>query len=254
MIPIGDDNRGRRLAPVMTWLIIAANVFVFVFLQRFGHNLKFEGSWAAVPGELLTGRDIVTPDQSVVDPSTGNTVMLPGLGVSPAFVWLTILSSMFMHGSIGHIAGNMLFLGVFGDNVESRLGHFRFLLFYLLAGIFGALTHSLGAGIAALAGNGSALLEPMVGASGAISGVLGAYLMLFPGNRVYVLVFDFIPTALSAWFVIGLWFIMQIGGGLSGWTSSGVAYLAHVGGFVFGWLYARHLKKRERHYWSAWAA
>jgi membrane associated rhomboid family serine protease len=230
----------------MTWLIIGANVFVFIFLQRFGHNGSLTASWAAVPGELLSGRDIVTAAQRFVDPTTGQVAIEPGLGVTPVWVYFTIITSMFMHGSLGHIAGNMLFLGIFGDNVESRLGHLRFLLFYLVAGAIGALTHSAAAGIAALGGDGTALLEPMIGASGAISGVLGAYLVLFPGNKVYVLVFDFIPTALSAWFVIGLWFIMQLGGGLSGWSSSGVAYLAHVGGFAAGWIYAHHIRKAEK--------
>jgi membrane associated rhomboid family serine protease len=152
-----------------------------------------------------------------------------------------------MHGSISHIAGNMLFLGIFGDNVESRLGHLRYLLFYLVAGTIGAFSQSAAAGLASLlSGDAGALLTPMVGASGAISGVLGAYLVLFPGNKVYVLLFDFIPTAFHAWLVIGLWFVMQVVGGLSGWSQGGVAYLAHIGGFATGWFYARHLRKRER--------
>ena len=221
MLPIGDDNSGRRLKPIVTWLIIVANVFVFIFLQRFGRNIDFLSSWAAVPGELLTGKDITTAARQVTDPSTGAVEVIPGLGRTILPVYLTILSSMFMHGSFGHIAGNMLFLAVFGDNVESRLGHLRYLVFYLIAGAIGAFAQTAAAGIAALGGDGAVLLEPMIGASGAISGVLGAYLVLFPGNRVTVLVFNFIPTALSAWFVIGLWFILQIGGGLSGWSSSG---------------------------------
>jgi len=247
MIPLGDDNRGRRRTPFITWLIIAANILVFAFYQRFGQNGAFDASFAAVPGELLSGKDIVTQAQRFVDPASGAVEVVPGLGVTPVSVYLTILSSMFMHGSISHIAGNMLFLGIFGDNVESRLGHLRYLLFYLVAGAIGAFSQSAAAGLASLfTGDTGALLTPMVGASGAISGVLGAYLVLFPGNKVYVLLFDFIPTAFHAWLVIGLWFVMQVAGGLSGWSQGGVAYLAHIGGFATGWFYARHLKKRDK--------
>lgn len=247
MIPLGDDNRGRRRTPLITWLLIGANIFVFVVYQRFGQNGAFDASFAAVPGELLSGKDIVTGAQRLVDPATGAVEIAPGLGPTPVSVYLTILTSMFMHGSISHIAGNMLFLGIFGDNVESRLGHLRYLLFYLVAGAIGAFSQSAAAGLAAIfSGDGSALLTPMVGASGAISGVLGAYLVLFPGNKVYVLLFNFIPTAFHAWLVIGLWFVMQLAGGFSGWAQGGVAYLAHIGGFATGFLYARRLRKREK--------
>jgi membrane associated rhomboid family serine protease len=147
---------------------------------------------------------------------------------------------MFLHGGFMHLAGNMLFLGVFGDNVECRIGHGRYLLLYLGSGILGALVH-----VAACALSGTGLGTPLVGASGAISGILGAYLVLFPGNKVMVLLFNFIPTTLSAWMVIGFWFLMQIAGGLIGWTTGGVAYLVHIGGFAVGWSWSRRYRHRE---------
>jgi membrane associated rhomboid family serine protease len=134
----------------------------------------------------------------------------------------------------------MLFLGIFGDNVECRIGRGRYLALYLASGILGSLAH---VGISSL--TGADLTTPMVGASGAISGILGAYLALFPGNRVYVLLFNFIPTAFSAWVVIGIWFLLQLFGGLAGMTAGGVAYAAHIGGFVLGWLWAKRYRSIE---------
>jgi membrane associated rhomboid family serine protease len=212
MIPIGDDNRGNRGTAWLTWLLIAANVLVFVLLQDLGTNEEATLRYAAVPALILGGSGL-----------------------------LTILSSMFLHGGIMHLAGNMLFLGVFGDNVECRIGRLRYLVLYLGSGAIGAICHVLACLL-----SGSGLVTPLVGASGAISGVLGAYLVLFPGNRVTVLLFNFFPTALSAWMVIGFWFVMQVGGGLVGWSSSGVAYLVHVGGFASGWLWSRGYRRRER--------
>ncbi len=240
MIPIGDDNSCRRGAAWLTWLLIAANVLVFVFVQGFGADEAILSGYGAVPAELLSGRDIATGARRLVEPWSGRAVRLPGLAPTPIPVLLTLLTSLFLHGGLGHLAGNMLFLGVFGDNVECRVGRARYLALYLASGVIGTLAH---VGASALSGEG--LYTPMVGASGAISGILGAYLALFPGNRVRVLVFGFIPTLLSAWFVIGLWFLMQISGGLSGWSSGGVAYLAHIGGFLGGWLWSRGYRRRE---------
>lgn len=211
MIPIGDDNRGNRGAGWLTWLLIAVNVLVFIFVQDFGANEDATLALAAVPALILSGQGL-----------------------------LTILSSMFLHGGIMHLAGNMLFLGVFGDNVECRIGRPRYLVLYLASGAIGAMAHVL-----ACLFSGNGLATPLVGASGAISGVLGSYLVLFPGNRVTVLLFNFFPTALSAWMVIGFWFVMQVGGGLVGWSSSGVAYLVHLGGFAVGWAWSRHYRHRE---------
>lgn len=240
MIPIGDDNSCRRGTAWLTWLIIALNVFIFVFVEAFGTEQSVVSGFAAVPAEILSGKDIATGARRLIEPWTGRILRVPGLAPTPIPVLLTLITSMFLHGGLGHLAGNMLFLGVFGDNVECRIGRTRYLVLYLAAGVLGTLAH---VGVSALTGEG--LYTPMIGASGAISGVLGAYLALFPGNRVTVLMFGFIPTVLSAWLVIGLWFLMQIFGGLSGWSSSGVAYLAHIGGFVAGWLWARSYRRRE---------
>jgi membrane associated rhomboid family serine protease len=211
MIPIGDDNRAKRGFAWMTWLLIAANVLVFIFVQGFGFDEEATRTLALVPAYLLAGGG-----------------------------FLTLVTSMFLHGGILHLAGNMLFLGVFGDNIECRIGRGRYLLLYLGSGILGALAH-----VAASAVSGSGLHTPLLGASGAISGILGAYLVLFPGNRVTVLLFNFIPTRLSAWMVIGFWFLMQIFGGLSGWTTGGVAYLVHIGGFIVGWSWSRRYRRKE---------
>lgn len=225
MLPIGDDNRYRLGTPAVTWLLIAANVLVFVFFQGFGTDASVVYSFAMIPQEILSGRDLVAP--------------------TPVPVHLTALISLFMHGGIAHLAGNMLFLSIFGDNVEDRLGHGRFLLFYLLAGLVGSAAH---VGVCLFTGDG--LLVPTLGASGAISGVMGAYLLLFPGNRVRVLLFNFIPTTVSAVVVIGLWFLFQLVNGLDylgGMRGDGVAYAAHIGGFAYGFLAVRRwLPKRRR--------
>lgn len=199
----------------MTWAIIAANIAVFVFFQGFGVDPRVVYSYAMVPQEILTGRDVITRT----------------LAATPVNVYLTVFISMFMHGGLAHIAGNLWFLAIFGDNVEDRLGHFRFLLFYLFSGIVAAAAH---VAVTAVTGNG--LLIPTLGASGAISGVLAAYLVLFPGNRVRVIVFSFFPATVSAFFAIGLWFLFQVVNGLGylGGRGDGVAYAAHIGGFLFG--------------------
>jgi membrane associated rhomboid family serine protease len=212
-------------------MLIALNVAVFVFFEGFGTNQRFINAYSAVPKEILTGRDIVTRDRIVLDPSTGQRVLVPGLQRTPVPVWLTILTSMFMHAGILHIAGNMLFLFIFGDNVEDRLGHFRFLLFYLFCGVVASLSQ-----IYLTKLTHEDLLVPSLGASGAIAGVLGAYLLLFPRNRVRVLMFRFITTV-PAIVAVGIWFLFQVVaelGVLGRDTGGGVAYAAHIGGFASG--------------------
>lgn len=245
MIPIGDDSLGRRGTPWITYFLIAANVYVFAALQRFGLNDDFLLSWAAVPGELLSGRDIVTEGARYFDRALRRWVVEPGLGPSPSPVYLTLLSSMFMHGSLSHLGGNMLFLWVFGDNIEGIMGRRRFLLFYLVSGIAGAAAHTLAAAL-----TGTALLTPMVGASAAISGVLGAYKVLLPNNRVHILAWGFVPLPVRASFAIGLWFFMQLAGGFFGWAGSGVAYLAHIGGYLVGWAYGAAIRERLIRAWE----
>ena len=249
MIPIGDDNRDRSSTPILTWLLIAANVIVFVFFQGFGGNASFTYAYSTVPQEILTGRDVVTSDRAMTDSATGARYRVPGLRETPIPVFFTILVSMFMHGGIAHIAGNMLFLFVFGDNVEDKLGRLRFLLFYLFCGTAATLAH-----VFVASATGRDLLVPSLGASGAISGVLGAYLLLFPRKRVRVL-FSFFVTSVPAVVAVGIWFLFQVISGLGylgGGTGGGVAYAAHVGGFVAGfatvklWAAGRRQASRSR--------
>jgi membrane associated rhomboid family serine protease len=196
-------------------------------------NSAFTYSYATVPGEILTGHDIVTNSQTVTDPTTGQQFLIPGLGPTLIPVYLTLITSMFMHGGIAHIAGNMLYLWIFGDNIENVLGHKRYLIFYLLCGILASLSH-----VFATKMLGQNLLVPSLGASGAISGVLGAYILLFPRRRVTMFFIRFV-SQVSAFWAIGIWIVFQLISGLGmlgGTDTGGVAYAAHIGGFVFGLL------------------
>ena len=236
LFPIGDENTDRTTTPVVNYLLILINVLVFVFLQGLGTNEKFTYAFSTVPAEILTGRDVVTRDRILVQPLTGQQVEMPGLQPTPIPVYLTLITSMFMHGGIAHIFGNMLFLFIFGDNIEDRLGHIRYLIFYLVCGILAGLAHVLST--AAFAGGDPAsLMVPSLGASGAISGVLGGYFLLFPTNRVTVIISWFV-TQVPAFIAIGLWFVFQIISGLgvlgSGSQQGGVAFAAHIGGFIAG--------------------
>src|SRR5213080_3184264 len=195
LFPIGDDNRCRTTTPVVNYVLIAVNVLVFVFLQGFGSNDKFTYAYSTVPGEIITGRDIVTRPVAVQN-FTGQRMEMPGLQPTPIPVYLTLITSMFMHGGIAHIFGNMLFLFIFGDNIEDRIGHFRYFIFYLVCGVLAGLAHVF-ATAAIAGGNEASLLVPSLGASGAISGVLGAYLLLFPMRRVVVLI-SWFATAVPA--------------------------------------------------------
>ena len=170
-------------------------------------------------------------------------MILPGLGVTPIPVFLTLFTSMFMHGGLAHLAGNMLFLFIFGDNVEDAMGHARYLVFYLLCGVLAGLCHVFSTYFL-----GQNLLIPSLGASGAISAVLAAYLRLFPGKKVYLWIFLFI-IPVPAFIVLGLWFAFQLidGFGMLGGQQVGdVAYAAHIGGFVFGLLLTRMFAGRYR--------
>ena len=231
MIPIGDDNTDRHTTPYITYLLIAANILVFVFLQQFGQNIDFTYAYSTVPGEILTGKDIVTGPQIIVDDVSGQKFRLPGLGVTDIPVYLTLITSMFMHGGLAHIGGNMLYLWVFGDNIEHRLGHLKYLFFYLLTGIIASMTHVITENFM-----GHDLLVPSLGASGAISGVLGGYILLFPTRRVHMwLGFFILPV--PAFIALGLWIVFQVlngMGSLGGQEAAGVAYSAHIGGFAAG--------------------
>jgi len=226
MIPIGDDNPTRTI-PYITYAIIASNVFVYV-MQVLGsfHLVGSDlGQFSMIPYSVIHNVRV----EPVVE--AGRLVgfsEFPGAGLSPQ--WLTIYTAMFMHGGLLHLLGNMLFLWIFGNNIEDALGHFRFLLFYLVCGTVAALLH-------VIMNAGSPI--PMVGASGAIAGVLGAYLLLYPLAKVRVLVYFivfFTVIAVPAAVVLVLWFVSQFLDvlGSAGTQGPGVAYWAHVGGFVTG--------------------
>lgn len=235
IFPLYDDNSDRTTTPIVNYALIATNILVFVFLQQLGTNDRFTYAFSTVPEEIISGRDIRTPDRVLEHPVTGQQLLVPGLQRTPISVYLTLLLSMFMHGGIAHIAGNMLFLWIFGDNVEDRMGHFRYLIFYLVCGVLASLAHVLTS--AMFATDPSSLLIPSLGASGAISGVLGGYIVLFPHRRVTAIVFRFV-TDVPAYVAIGIWFVFQIISGTTllggGSQLGGVAYAAHIGGFVAG--------------------
>lgn len=236
VLPLYDDNSDRTITPIVNYAIIAANILVFVFLQQLGTNDQFTYAFSTVPLEIVTGHDVVTPSRVLLQPMTGQRVLVPGLGVTPVSVYLTLITSMFMHGGLAHIGGNMLFLWIFGDNIEDKVGHLRYLVFYLVCGIFASLSHVFATALFA-GGNESSMLVPSLGASGAISGVLGAYILLYPKRRVTVILFRFL-TDVPAYVAIGIWFAFQLISGLGmlggGAQQGGVAYAAHVGGFIAG--------------------
>jgi membrane associated rhomboid family serine protease len=213
MLPIGDDNTDRRFAPMVNYVLIAINILVFVFLQGMGGNEKFTYAFSTVPAEILTGKDLSV---GVLEPT-------------PVPVYLTLITSMFMHGGWAHLLGNMLFLWVFGDNIENRIGHARYLIFYLVCGIIASLSHVFI--------SGSSSIIPSLGASGAISGVLGGYMLLFPSRRVKVVMGRGI-SEVPAFVALGIWIVFQVISGLGmlggDQTGGGVAYAAHIGGFIAG--------------------
>ena len=216
--PIGDDNTERRITPYVNYTLIAINVLVFLYQMS---NDQFTLGYSVVPAEITQGRDIVGPVRSVRGLE---------LAKSPSPIYLTLLSAMFMHGGWLHLGGNMLYLWIFGDNVEDRMGHLKYLIFYLLCGLLASATHIF---------FGPNSLIPSLGASGAIAGVLGAYLVLFPRQGVRVIQWGMI-TEVPALIVIGLWGVLQFISGFGslgkGGASGGVAFMAHVGGFVAGLL------------------
>jgi rhomboid family protein len=223
MFPVGDENEPSKGPPIVTLAIIAINVAVFFLLQM--NNDAFTYAYSAIPLEITKGIDLV---QAVPIDVGGEQVLIPQ-EPGPSPIYLTLLTSMFMHGGIAHIFGNMLFLWIFGDNVEHRVGHIPYLLFYLAAGIIAAF--------AQIAVAPSSVI-PTLGASGAIAGVLGAYLVMFPGNRVTVL-FGLRPMLVPAIVAIGLWAVFQFISGFGAIattdeTTGGVAYMAHIGGFIAG--------------------
>ncbi|PYC87810.1 rhomboid family intramembrane serine protease [Streptomyces tateyamensis] len=229
-----------RSAPLVSYLLIAVNCVVLLAgpsgpapgygstpAQRACAAQRYQQRWGAVPAELLSGRPLTTAQLERAAAQLPDCPARATPGKRPA---LSVLSSLFVHGGWLHLLGNMLFLFVFGPGVEQRLGRTRFLLFYLAAGALAAY------GYAVTTGTGPAGLRPLVGASGAIAGVLGGYLRLYPKARVTALVplLFFLPLRFPAWLVLGLWFAVQWWSAHDG--SPGVAYLAHVIGFTGGFL------------------
>lgn len=232
ILPLGDDNRDRTIVPWVTYALLAINILVFVLLQQFGANAQFTYAFSAVPQEIMSGEDLVTEGRQYSDPVSGSRYRMPGLQPTPIPVYFTLITSMFMHGGLAHILGNMLYLWIFADNLEDRVGHGRFLLFYLLCGVAAALAHIFAT--YALGGNST---TPMLGASGAISGVLAGYVLIFPRRRVTVILLRIFMTV-PAWVAILIWFAFQLISGMgvlgSGSQTGGVAYAAHIGGFIAG--------------------
>ncbi len=214
MFPISDEDRPGRGPAYVTIALISVNVVIFLFELTLGSGLDaFIQTYGAVPHEILTGQDIPPP------------------GPSP--LWIQLFTSMFLHGGWLHIIGNMAYLRVFGDDIEFAFGRVLYLIFYLGTGIIASLTHILL--------SGPADVIPSVGASGAIAGVLGAYIILFPGRRIHVLLpsWGLATAQMSALALLGFWFVLQFFTGLTALTgdtaqTGGVAVWAHVGGFVAG--------------------
>lgn len=229
VFPIGDDNTGRLRTPYITYTLIALNVLVFVFLQGMGTNEQFTYAFSTVPQEIRTGQDIARP----VPVEFGDERITIPLQTTPGSVYVTLLISMFMHGSLMHLLGNMLFLWIFGDNVEDDLSHGRYTAFYLVTGVIASLAH-----VISTFTFGENPFIPSLGASGAISGVMGGYLVLHPHRRVRVIMLRML-TEVPGYVAVGLWFVFQlisafgvIGQGPQ--AGGGVAFMAHIGGFIAG--------------------
>jgi membrane associated rhomboid family serine protease len=242
LLPIGDDNYGRRTTPFVVYTLVAINIVVFLLQIAMGD--VFTLAYAAIPYEITHGADLTAPARI---PGVGVIPQAPG----PTPIYLTLLTSMFMHGSWVHIGGNMLYLWVFGDNIEDDFGHFRFLVFYLICG--------LAASFAQIFIDPDSVI-PTLGASGAIAGVLGAYLIMFPRNRIRVLTLTFVLTVLElpAIVVLGFWIVAQffsqfaaISQHTAQTRGGGVAYMAHIGGFIAGAILLFLFRRRRaqvRHY------
>src|SRR6478672_2256181 len=197
MFPIVYYDSDRTITPIVNYAIIGLNVLVFVFLQGLGNNDAFSYAFALVPKEITSGIDL--SGVQVIRDSFGNTGRIE-LYATPLPVYFNFLSSMFMHGSIAHIFGNMLFLWIFGDNLENLLGHVRYAIFYIVCGLAAATAQII---------MGPDSIIPMLGASGAISGVLGGYLLLFPRKQVRAIIFNFVTTV-PAIVAIGIWIVYQL--------------------------------------------
>ncbi len=220
VMPLRDDDIDRRTVPVVTYALIAVNILVW--LIEIGLGEKFINGYSTVPFEITHNTDLVGMQTVQAGGQSIPIHLYPG----PTPIYLTLLFSMFMHASWLHIAGNMLYLWIFGDNIEDRIGHAKFLVFYLVCG--------LAASAAEILFQPNSVI-PSLGASGAIAGVLGAYLILFPRRQIRVLVARQIVN-MPAFMVLGLWIVLQVVSqvGVAGAQTGGVAYVAHIGGFIAG--------------------
>jgi membrane associated rhomboid family serine protease len=252
LFPIGDDNQGRLTTPFVVYTIIAINVAVFLWQLS---DDRFTLAYSAVPYKITHNVRVIPPGHGALPPGLEadarvSSGLMPVRGVpqepGPVLIWLTLFTSMFMHGNFMHIIGNMLYLWIFGDNIEDNFGHGKFLIFYLVCGLAASFSQIF-------VDPNSPI--PSLGASGAIAGVLGAYLIMFPRNRVRNLIFlgfFFTTIELPAVVVLGFWIVLQIfnqyamASGRQ--ASGGVAYMAHIGGFATG--LALCLLFRRRNYAS----
>ena len=215
MIPLKDENPSSRV-PVLIIGILLLNVGIFIYTRLLGDMgfHIFTARYGAIPFELVHGVDAISP--------------------TPIPLYTTLMSSLFMHGDLLHLGGNMLYLWIFGNNVEEAFGRVRFLLFYIFCGVMATVTHVLSEP------NSTA---PMVGASGAIAGILGGYLAAFPGARILVLMFYFL-LRVPALIVLGGWFVIQLLNASSEGDTSNVAWFAHIAGFVVGYVIMRRWVNR----------
>lgn len=261
MIPLRDTNPTRR-TPFFTWGLIALNVAAFALWQphpsepppgasepevrAFFEDVSFNYCRGAIPAEVTRLEPLPQIRELPDGPAARDARVLIGEFCPQKSVWLSLLTAMFLHGGLVHLGGNMLYLFIFGNNVEDRMGHAMFLLFYLVGGVIATYAH--------VATDPSSPV-PLIGASGAIAAVLGAYIVLYPHARILAAVVFFFITLveLPALVVLGFWFVIQafqgvgqIGSGVTG----GVAWFAHIGGFVFGaaiaWLFYRRPDRRRR--------
>lgn len=237
LFPIGSERERQQATPLLVYLLIVANIAVFLMELMGGE--QFIAAYSVVPWEITHGTDIVQP------------VHLSHLGwvpqaQGPSPIYLTLLTAMFMHGGWLHLGGNMLYLWIFGPHIEDNFGHLKFLVFYLLCGACASLAQVLG--------DPNSMI-PSLGASGAIAGVLGAYLVMFPSNLIRTLLplgIIWIPIKLPALIVIGFWIAIQLFDEFApimthtAQRGGGIAYLAHIGGFIFGMLLSRWFRRTAR--------
>ena len=233
MLPIRDDNPTRR-TPFVNWLLIAACAYVYFAVQPAGdpESTSFLVEQATIPCEVVTGDPVTLPEFRLDQCSSA-----PGESIFPdKSILFSLVASIFLHGSIGHLLGNLWVLYIFGNNIEDELGHVPYTVFYLASGLVASFAHIV-------LNPGSVV--PVVGASGAIAGVMGAYLVLHPSARVTSIVppFFFWPFAVPAFVFLGIWFLGQFG--LAG-EDTNIAWEAHVGGFVFGLVVALWLRGHRR--------